>query len=216
MDLAIFANFLLFFGALGAGFAIDSLDTADVPAAEPHENGKAGGHYDTNASTDESIAADRDNLAWFLTGGDDDLMDTAQDARFYPCSLACAGAAGKVAPFEDEGDLAFGLDLQDDSADSDMLQAASAGIGSANATEPSAERCDVEVIPDFVRGTDQLTLEYHAIFDKSGAEVPPVITLGMGPQDAYIIVSVDGDPVAHLTGVTELRLCDITLMRTAA
>lgn len=83
MDYAILANLLLFLGALGASFAIDqsggeeqeddteAADTAGHPLALPHDPS-----LDTG---EDSLAADRDTLAWFLNGDDAPLAITGAE-----------------------------------------------------------------------------------------------------------------------------------------
>lgn len=67
-------------------------------------------------------------------------------------------------------------------------------------------------IQDYVRGTDQIELHYTRVLDSAGVEVPPTVTVVMGPNNAYAVISFNGDPVAHVTGATTLTLADITLV----
>ncbi len=78
------------------------------------------------------------------------------------------------------------------------------------------EGSEVALITDYVRGTDVLHLLYTPVFNNSGIEIPPVVTIVMGPANAYAIIRIDGDPVAHLTGATTLQASDIILQRAVA
>ena len=42
--------------------------------------------------------------------------------------------------------------------------------------------------------------------------MPPVVTVIMGPSNAYAVITFNGDPIAHVTGATTLTLADITLV----
>jgi Ca2+-binding RTX toxin-like protein len=358
MDLAVIANFFIFFGALGLNLVLDSRTSSDdPPPTEPLYNADAYNRTDTGTEGDDSLAADRDNLAFFLGGGDDDL--TASPAADYPSlgsndDSATPGAGNDIA-FAGEGDdgttggtgadtilgLAGNDTLSglndstdgvaglnparvllspDDDTDPDYIPAdhtaevkgTNAADTPASATDPTAwlrqgandgltgsagndyprpgdgngasggdgrdtiagasgsdqitggagagslpggagddtlsagigrdtliighgdqatggsdadtlrtdhrsgEDSEVSVITDYVRGTDVLQLQYTPVFDISGVEIPPVVTIAMGPANAYAIIRLDGDPVAHLTGVTTLHPSDIILQPAAA
>lgn len=73
----------------------------------------------------------------------------------------------------------------------------------------------VATISDFVRGTDRIELEYTAALDGSGNPITPTLAVLMGPSNAYAVITLDGDPVAHVTGATTLTVADITLIRAA-
>ena len=76
MDFALVTNLLLFLGAMGVTFALDSGGSSDDDDEDRADSGAAD-HHATHLLTDgrhhedeDSLAADRDNLAWFLTSGD--------------------------------------------------------------------------------------------------------------------------------------------------
>lgn len=67
-------------------------------------------------------------------------------------------------------------------------------------------------IQDYVRDTDRIELHYTPVLNGSGVEVPPTVTILMGPSNAYAVILFNGEPLAHVTGATSLTLADITLV----
>lgn len=116
MDLALIANVLLCFGALGINIALGGGDEDDQPENDQESDEQTSEHPDQPINVEEAIAADRDMLAWFLQGGDDGPDETAQqDAVILGSNVDSipAGSTGQSNPLVDED-----LDrTSDDSAD---------------------------------------------------------------------------------------------------
>lgn len=70
-------------------------------------------------------------------------------------------------------------------------------------------------INDFTRGTDHIELAYKPVFNAQGVEIPPVVRVLSGPNGSYSIITLNGDPLAHVMGVSNLTLAEITLVREA-
>jgi Ca2+-binding RTX toxin-like protein len=68
-------------------------------------------------------------------------------------------------------------------------------------------------INDYTRGTDRIELSYKPVFNAQGAEVPPVVRVLAGPNGSYSVITLNGDPLAHVMGVSNLALSEITLVR---
>lgn len=79
MDFATVANLLLFSGAIGASFLLDSGNSSSTDAAEsdPLYNDNDYARTDLGTDTADAVAADRDMLAWFLRGGNDTLTGSS-------------------------------------------------------------------------------------------------------------------------------------------
>lgn len=75
---------------------------------------------------------------------------------------------------------------------------------------------EVCLITDYTHGIDQIELHYTPVFDDTGTEIPPVLSITFGPGNAYALLNLDGVQVAQLTGAAGLTTADITLMPTAA
>ena len=81
MDFALITNLRLFLGAMGVTFALDGggsrgddddeRDQAESDATSQRTPFLL--HYDDTQAGEDSLAADRDNLAWFLNSGEVDL-----------------------------------------------------------------------------------------------------------------------------------------------
>lgn len=95
------------------------------------------------------------------------------------------------------GDLAFG----GAGADTFWLDAASNSDVSAFAT-----------IDDYVRETDTIEIHYEPVLGEDGVEVPPVVSILLGPNEAFAVIVFNGEPLAHVTGATTLTAEDLTLM----
>ncbi|MFM7655285.1 MAG: calcium-binding protein [Paracoccaceae bacterium] len=79
----------------------------------------------------------------------------------------------------------------------------------------NADVANFATVEDYQRGTDQIEVQYTPVFNASGVEVPPVLTVIMGPNNAYAVIQLDGEPLAHVTGATTLTAADIRLVRDA-
>lgn len=96
------------------------------------------------------------------------------------------------------GDLAIG----GAGADTFWLDAAANSEVSAFAT-----------IDDYVRETDTIEIHYEPTFGEDGVEVAPVISVLLGPNEAFAVIVFNGEPLAHVTGATTLMVEDLTLVR---
>ncbi|NEY89268.1 calcium-binding protein [Tabrizicola oligotrophica] len=82
MDVATIANFLLFLGAFGASFALDTEESAGPRLEEDSlYDREAYDRTDRLGDADDEVTADADNLAWFMEGGNDAL--TASDGADF-------------------------------------------------------------------------------------------------------------------------------------
>ncbi len=79
----------------------------------------------------------------------------------------------------------------------------------------NADVANFATVEDYQRGTDRIEVQYTPVFNASGVEVPPVLTVIMGPNNAYAVIQLDGEPLAHVTGATTLTAADIRLVRDA-
>ena len=79
----------------------------------------------------------------------------------------------------------------------------------------NADVANFATVEDYQRGTDRIEVQYTPVFAASGVEVPPVLTVIMGPNNAYAVIQLDGEPLAHVTGATTLTAADIRLVRDA-
>ncbi|MBM3615137.1 MAG: calcium-binding protein [Alphaproteobacteria bacterium] len=79
----------------------------------------------------------------------------------------------------------------------------------------NADVANFAPVEDYQRGTDQIEVQYTPVFNASGVEVPPVLTVIMGPNNTYAVIQLDGEPLAHVTGATTLTAADIRLVRDA-
>ena len=75
------------------------------------------------------------------------------------------------------------------------------------------EASAIATINDYLPGADRIELEYTPTYGAGGAEIPPVVTVIMGPNNAYAVITLNSNPVAHVTGATGLTLADVTLVR---
>lgn len=79
----------------------------------------------------------------------------------------------------------------------------------------NADVANFATLEDYQRGTDRIEVQYTPVCNASGVEVPPVLTVIMGPNNAYAVIQLDGEPLAHVTGATALTAADIRLVRDA-
>ena len=79
----------------------------------------------------------------------------------------------------------------------------------------NADVANFATVEDYQRGIDRIEVQYTPVFNASGVEVPPVLTVIMGPNNAYAVIQLDGEPLAHVTGATALTAADIRLVRDA-
>ncbi|MBE0555303.1 MAG: calcium-binding protein, partial [Rhodobacteraceae bacterium] len=68
-----------------------------------------------------------------------------------------------------------------------------------------AENAAVPEILDYA-GDDRIELEYEPATGADGQPLPPVLTVAMGPDQAYAVIILDGAPVAHVAGPAAANL----------
>ena len=78
----------------------------------------------------------------------------------------------------------------------------------------SPEGDTIAEITGYSTETDVLELHFAPMFDSSGAEIPPVVTVETDAFRAVSTILLDGEPVAYLTGAVNLKASDIALVRT--
>lgn len=123
MDLGFLANLLLFLGALGASFAMDTATTQEESDPLYDENDYV--RTDKGTGSDDDEEADRDSLAWFLYGGDDSLTGSAgndyanlgkgddQADMGAGADIVLAGRGNDTVSGGNSGDQLFGGDGED-------------------------------------------------------------------------------------------------------
>lgn len=139
----------------------------------------------------------------FGGGGDDTLSGHGADGAGGTASTidgadSLSGGDGNDLLILGKGDLGLGGDGEDDF----WLDATSNIDATAFTT-----------IQDYLRGTDSIEVHYSPVLDAGGVEVPPTVSVIMGPNDAYAVILFNGDPLAHVTGASTLTLADLTLVR---
>lgn len=71
----------------------------------------------------------------------------------------------------------------------------------------------IATLQDYLPETDRIELHYDPAFDAAGVEIPPTVSVLMGPGSAYAVITFNGEPLAHVTGATTLSLADLVLVR---
>lgn len=108
-----------------------------------------------------------------------------------------------------------------DGDDTLILGKADLGIGGAGRdtfwldATTNADVANFATVEDYQRGTDLIEVHYTPVVNSSGVEVPPTLTVIMGPNNAYAVIQLNGEPLAHVTGATTLTAADIRLVREA-
>jgi Ca2+-binding RTX toxin-like protein len=77
----------------------------------------------------------------------------------------------------------------------------------------NADATTFATLGDYQRGTDRIEIRYTPVFGTNDVEVPPTLSVTMGPNNAYAIIQFNGDILAHVTGATTLTTADIRLVR---
>ena len=151
----------------------------------------------------DALAGDDGDDRLYGGAGDDTLSGHGPDG------------AGGTASTIDGADRLFG----GDGADTLILGKADLGSGGAGADlfwldgSSNADATTFATIDDYLRGTDHIEVHYTPVLGTNGAEVPPTLSVIMGPNNAYAVVLFNGDPLAHVTGATTLTTADIRLVR---
>ncbi len=152
--------------------------------------------YDANAydetrngtNGDDVETADKDNLAWFLKDGDDDLTgsSTADYANLGDGEYLLLLGQGDSA-YGGAGEDSFSLDIRWDQTS-----------GSAS-------------IHDYDADLDDIMLIYEPEFDAEGAEIPPVVTIVQNVAGGYAAILLNGEQVATVTAVPDMLAAEIAL-----
>jgi Ca2+-binding RTX toxin-like protein len=152
----------------------------------------------------QDALAGGDGADWLFGGaGDDTLSGHGPDG------------AGGTASTIDGADRLFG----GDGADTLILGKGDFGTGGTGADlfwldgSSNADATTFATLGDYQRGTDRIEIRYTPVFGTNDVEVPPTLSVTMGPNNAYAIIQFNGDILAHVTGATTLTTADIRLVR---
>ena len=185
--------------------------------------GDAGNDTLIGGAGDDALDGGVDNDAMSGDTGDDALNGGAGADRLIggagddTISGFDPDGAGGTASAIDGADSLFG----GDGADALILGRGDSATGGAGADSfalddgANPDASNFATITDYLRGTDQIELHYTPVLNAQGVEVPPTLTVIMGPSNAYAVIMFNGEPLAHVTGATTLTAADITLVREA-
>lgn len=194
-------------GETGADTLAGEAGNDSLSGGEGHDAlaGGAGNDLVIGDLGDDVISGDDGTDRLFGGGGDDTLSSGSTDsaggtANTIDGADSLSGGDGDDLLILGKGDLGVG----GSGADTFWLDAASNLEATAFAT-----------IQDYVHTTDSLEVHYQPVFDAGGLEVPPTVSVIMGPSDAYAVIMFNGAPLVHVTGATTLTLADLTLVRAA-
>lgn len=203
MDFTTIANLLLFSGAIGATYMLDSgrTNSSDAPEGDAHSDDDAQARIDQGSETDDAVAADRDMLAWFLNGGG----DTFASASGVQSAQAGAGDGEGSAGADDEilpvqaGEAAVAEDQP------------GGEIAADAAADPWADS-DPFHITDFAGGDDSIEILYAPHFDaQTNLEIPPTLEVQDTADGASAIILLDGVAVAQVDGAAGLDASRVVL-----
>ncbi|MBP9950474.1 MAG: hypothetical protein KBF27_01820 [Cypionkella sp.] len=199
-------------------------DMAHGDAGNDAINGEAGSDTILGDAGNDSVGGDDGND--FLAGqlGDDHIWGGAGADN-----ISGGGGDDTLSGFGDNAGAADGMTAIDgidslaggQGADTLILGHGDVATGGAGADTFALdfrydEGPEVCLITDYTHGIDQIELHYSPVFDGTGTEIPPVLSITFGPGNAYALLNLDGVQVAQLTGAAGLTTADITLMPTAA
>ena len=201
MDFALITNLLLFLGAMGVTFALDSGANSndDDERSEDDPQVQPTSHMaltDETHSGEDSLAADRDNLAWFLTSGE-----------VYPEALPAHGFAALPAPdVPPEAAQETGADMKEPSADDedtfaeeDLPDLAEDIPAEADAPAPPTET--------------SIELAYlPAIDPETGLPLAPELGVTPTEDGNGSVIWLDGFEVARFDDLADLTPDQITLL----
>ena len=201
MDFALITNLLLFLGAMGVTFALDSgaNSTDEDERSEDDPQVQPTSHMALTDEThpgEDSLAADRDNLAWFLTSGE-----------VYPEALPAHGFAALPAPdVPPEAAQETGADMPEPPA-ADATHPAEAELpapaedtpSEADAPAPAAETSiEVAYLP--------------AIDPETGLPLAPELGVTPTEDGNGSVIWLDGFEVARFDDLADLTTDQITLL----
>jgi Ca2+-binding RTX toxin-like protein len=201
-----------------AGAGNDSLlgeDGADSLLGETGNDTLSGGDGNdalAGGAGDDLLRGDIGQDALAGDDGDDRLYGGAGDDTL---SGHGPDGAGGTESTIDGADRLFG----GAGADTLILGKGDLGSGGAGADlfwldgSSNADATTFATIDDYLRGTDHIEVHYTPVLGSNGAEVPPTLSVIMGPNNAYAVILFNGDPLAHVTGATTLTVADIRLVR---
>ncbi len=106
MDLAFFANMLMFLGVFGGSLLLDSTSSTST-SEDPLYNRNDYTDTENGTNGNDDISTDRESVAWFLKGGDDSLTGSEGD------DYANLGSGDDHADMGAGNDIALGGDGND-------------------------------------------------------------------------------------------------------
>ena len=242
MDFAILANILLCFGALGVNIALTGGDEDGQTGTERNSAEETFDHHDEPVNVEQTIAADRDILAWFLKGGEDGpVAGTQADAANLGCDGESSqfGTASHPDPGPDDEDISNSDDRahpmteqassDDPPDDADEVEAHSGGPASGLAdatqtrtrisTEPveggeangsdqvsvGQDAAEFTHVSDYDQDNDQIEIHYAPRYDAStGSEIPPVLQINDASDGHSALVVLDGTVIGQIDGAAGL------------
>lgn len=187
-----------------AGYIADDFDST-LPGSEGADvlTGAAGADLLSGGMGDDLTTGGEGADRLFGGAGDDTV------------SSGLLGAAGGSATAIDGVDSLWG----GDGDDMLIFGRGDLAIGGAGAdtfwldATANSEVSAFATIDDYVRETDTIEIHYEPTFDEDGVEVAPVISVLLGPNEAFAVIVFNGEPLAHVTGATTLMVKDLTLVR---
>ena len=214
-----------------AGYRADGFDST-LPGTPSGDSttGTAGDDYGHFGAGSDSVSAGTGNDSLLGEDGADSLLgeagnDTLSGGQGDDALAGGAGddtlsghgpdGAGGTASTIDGADRLFG----GDGADTLILGKGDFANGGDGADlfwldgSSNADATTFATIDDYLRGTDQIEVHYTPVLGTNGVEVPPTLSVIMGPNNAYAVILFNGAPLAHVTGATTLTTADIRLVR---
>jgi Ca2+-binding RTX toxin-like protein len=192
----------------------DGADRLSGDAGNDTLSGGAGQDSLNGGLGDDALRGDLGNDIVLGDEGSDLLYGGAGDDTL---SGFTAAGAGGTANSIDGIDRLYG----GDGDDLLILGKGDLGVGGAGAdrfrldASSNGEATNFATIDDYDPATDTIEVQYDPVFDRNGVEIPLTVSVIMGPNNAYAVVLVNGDPLAHVTGATTLTTADLRLVRTS-
>lgn len=211
MDFALITNLLLFLGAMGVTFALDGGGRSSDDEDEDRDAGEAASHrssfllHDDDPQTGEdSLAADRDNLAWFLNSGEVDFEALPSNNFAMLPPPAAAEQAQQVDATEENTEP-----VEDPAPPpEETLDPAAEDLAADPATEPAAPLAE-PVAP----ATTSIELAYlPAIDPETGAALVPELEVTPDETGGGSVVWLDGVEVARFDDLPDLSPDQISLL----
>lgn len=212
------------YGRMGDGNdSVDAGDGADSLLGEGGDDvldGQAGNDTIAGADGADDLAGGAGNDMILgergddtVTGGDgaDQLWGGAGNDILSGHSLA--GAGGTATATDGVDSLSGG-----DGNDTLILGKGDLGIGGSGAdtfwldASANADTMPVMTLRDYDKVADRIELHYTPIYDTTGAEIPPTITILRGPADAFGVITFNGEPLAHVIGAADLTTAQVVLV----